>query len=86
MIQALHYFGKAAQQGYKLAQFNIGSIQLSCSVVILEYDAVIVIVPIGVCFEVGMGTEKNLPKAIKFYKLAARQGHKDSQYRLGESC
>lgn len=41
---------------------------------------------LGWCYQHGLGTEKNLSKAAKYYWMAASQGHKDAQYQLGVCC
>ena len=39
---------------------------------------------LALCYEEGFGVEENTCKAAHFYKLAADQGHDDSQYRLAQ--
>ena len=38
---------------------------------------------VGVCYEYGHGIEKNSVEAVKWYKLAAKQGHATAQHNLG---
>jgi TPR repeat protein len=39
---------------------------------------------LGYCYEVGIGTNKDIPAAINLYSSAARDGHVESSVRLGE--
>lgn len=38
---------------------------------------------LGVCYELGMGIQKNLKNAIECYRAAANLGHKKAMYNLG---
>lgn len=38
---------------------------------------------LGICYERGMGIEKNMKNAMECYRTAAGLGHKDAMYNLG---
>jgi hypothetical protein len=38
---------------------------------------------LGVFYHNGYGVEKNLAEAIKWWRMAAEQGHSEAQFRLG---
>ncbi|HEY0610848.1 MAG TPA: tetratricopeptide repeat protein, partial [Chitinophaga sp.] len=37
---------------------------------------------LGTCYDNGLGVDKDIPEAFKWYMKAARQGHPDSQYNI----
>jgi len=37
---------------------------------------------LGLCYQLGVGVEKDDQKAIEFYQKAAKQGHTDAQHNL----
>lgn len=38
---------------------------------------------LGLCYELGIGVEKNLKNAMKFYQAASDMGHSKAMYNLG---
>jgi TPR repeat protein len=40
----------------------------------------------GLFYRNGTGVAQNLQEAVRYYKLAADQGHVNAQCNLGESC
>lgn len=41
---------------------------------------------LGCCFERGEGVDKNEMQALAWWRIAARQGEKEAQFALGQSC
>ena len=40
--------------------------------------------PLGWCYQYGTGVVKDEVEAVRYYKMAADQGHVDAQFMLGE--
>lgn len=73
-VEAMMWYGKVARQGNPEAanwfrdQAERGSAQA-------QYN-------LGVCYENGEGVEKDTSEAMKWYRIASEQGHKDAETAL----
>ncbi|PKB97497.1 kinase-like protein [Rhizophagus irregularis] len=94
--KAFYYFQKAAEGGYKIAQFNLGSCYENGKGVkknnrkafklyqkSAEQGFLGAQFKLGYCYSFGIGTEVNKIKAFELYKIAAENGNKTAQYNLG---
>ncbi|RGB35179.1 kinase-like domain-containing protein, partial [Rhizophagus diaphanus] len=94
--KAFYYFQKAAESGYKIAQYDLGSCYEDGKGVKKNNRKAFILYQksaeqgfldaqykLGYCYNFGIGTEANETKAFEFYKIAARKDHLDAQYQLG---
>jgi TPR repeat protein len=70
-VQAVHWYQKAAEQGYAKAQTNLGNMYYWHQKAEQEYDME------------GSGVEKDAVQAVNWYRKAAEQGCVDAQFILG---
>ncbi len=79
--EAVYWFIKAAEAGDQSAQYNLGVLFATDKELPDEYPKM----ENGeIYFEVGVGPQtSNLEKAVKWYKMAAEQGHVSAQLNLG---
>lgn len=94
--EAVVWCRKAAEQGHKSAQFDLGWCY-SCGKGIdknlreaakwyrkaAEQGHVMAQFYLGGCYAHGRGVLKSMTKAVKWYRKAAEQGHKTAQFDLG---
>ncbi|UZO07132.1 uncharacterized protein OCT59_027430 [Rhizophagus irregularis] len=94
--KAYYYFQKAAEGGYKIAQFDLGSCYENGKGVkknnrkafklyqkSAEQGLLGAQFKLGYCYNFGIGTEVDEIKAFELYKIAVEKGHLDAQYQLG---
>jgi len=95
MEQGLAWFRKAAEQGHQLAQnylqlwdnkFSVGEVNNSVALSWLTDAArawnLDAIYNLGFLYESGRGVSVNMGEAMKWYRLAALQGHNEARTRL----
>lgn len=93
---ALKYYNKAAEQGYALAQYNLGNAYFEGTGVRTDYMQAIEWYEkaaaqglcyaqndLGYIYHYGWGVDRDCSKAFEWYKKAVEQGYATSQYRLG---
>ncbi|CAB4418698.1 unnamed protein product [Rhizophagus irregularis] len=94
--KAFHYFQKAAESGYRIAQYNLGGcyedgkgVKKSNRTAFQLYQKsaeqgyLAAQFKLGYCYDEGIGTEVNKTKAFELYKLAAENGNEEAQFNLG---
>ena len=94
--KAAYWWEKAAEQGHRGAQFNLGicysdgkGVEQSYSKAAYWYERAAeqgnsdAQYNIGVCYYNGNGVEQSYSKAAYWWKKAAEQGHSDAQFNLG---
>ncbi|PKY55961.1 kinase-like protein [Rhizophagus irregularis] len=94
--KAFYYFQKAAESGYKPAQYDLGGCYEDGKGVkknnkkafqlyqkSAEQGYLSAQFKLGNCYNFGIGTEVNETKAFELYKIAAEKDHLDAQYQLG---
>lgn len=93
---AKSWYQKAAEQGYKYAQNNLGNyLSTGLGGTELDYDLAIYWYEkaaaqndieanynLGQMYEFGFGYAVNITRAVELYEIAAAQSHADAQYRL----
>ncbi|UZO08517.1 uncharacterized protein OCT59_028771 [Rhizophagus irregularis] len=77
--KAIYYFQKAAENGHKIAQCDLGD----CYRKAAEKGHITAQNNLGYLYQHGEGTEKDLNKAIYWYNKAAESGDKVAQFNLG---
>ena len=97
LARAVHWYGKAAEQGYAQAQCNLGYCYEAGRGV--EQDMVQAAYwygkaadqnfaraqfNLGVSYENGTGVEKDMSRALSLYRKAAGQGYNPAQKRLAK--
>jgi TPR repeat protein len=95
-VEAVHWFRKAAEQGYAPAQSSLGNRYYSGLGVekdfaqavawfrkAVEQDYADAKYRLGLCYHSGNGTEMDLVKAAIWYRKAAEQGDVHGQFYLG---
>lgn len=74
--KAIDWFRQAAEQNHPQAQFYLQQIAALSGDRDSQYA-------LAICYEQGRGVEKDIDKAIAWYRQAAEQGHRDAQFELG---
>ncbi len=93
--KAFYYFQKAAENGYKVAQHNLGlcyrdgigvkkneKIAFELFKKSAEQDYIDGKFRLGYCYHKGIGTNINKAKAIDLYKIVAKKGYSKTQNNL----
>ena len=93
---AVKYFRLAADQGYAMAQYNLGVCYKRGEGVPQDYGMAVKYYRLaadqgfakaqynlGLCYYWGQGVPQDYAQAVKYYRLAADQGYADAQYNLG---
>ncbi len=96
--QALHWYRLAAEKGFSRAQANLASIYLQGDEgVAVDYteahkwfsaaavqNLAVAQYNLGLMYELGLGVEKNEPRALGWYNLAAKAGQPEAIERLSQ--
>lgn len=93
--KAFYWYKKAADQGYALAQNNLGFCYhngwgckkdmkkaYACYKSAAEAGVPLAQSNLGTCYEFGWGTSKNMAEALRWYRSAAAQGNPSAQKHL----
>ena len=94
--EAFQWYTKAANQGYSIAQYNLGVCYYNGQGVEQNYQKAfqwytkaanqgnaLAEYNLGVCYNNGQGVEQDYQKAFQWYTKAANQGDLNAQYNLG---
>lgn len=95
-VLAVRWMRRAATQGHRYAQFNLGEAYMSGYGVKQDYSAGInwlqraanggladAQVSLGLKYDEGVGVTQERAMAVKWFRAAARQGNRDAQNNLG---
>jgi len=96
LLQAAHWFTKAANQGFAPAQFSLGVCCMNGEGVLKDYHQGFLwytraaeqgYAPaqtnLGLCYEGGIGTTQDLPKAVYWWQKAAAKNYEPAKFFLG---
>ena len=88
--EAVKYYKMAADQGHADAQINLGETLIRVQRWYVAYQTWIYLHfnirhLLGLCYENGSGVVKDKVEAVKYFMMAADQGHANAQYNLGET-
>ena len=94
--EAARWYRKAAEQGYAIAQFNLGIMYELGKGVKQDYEEAVKWYrlaaeqghaaaqnSLGYMYSNGKGVTQDKSEAVKWYRLAAEQGHAQAQFNLG---
>ncbi|HEV2327512.1 MAG TPA: tetratricopeptide repeat-containing serine protease family protein [Verrucomicrobiae bacterium] len=95
-VDALKWYKEAADQGNRLAQYNLGTMYANGIVVNTNFAEAFKWLresaeqglteaqySLGICYDLGKGTARDYKQAAKWFRKAAEQGHVNAEYHIG---